>query len=115
MQSREWIKPAGYGAAGGALALAIIGFTAGGWVTGGTATKMAENSDTNAVVTVMTPYCVAQSKSAPNSVEVLAALKSANSYDRRSIIEKAGWATPLGNTTPNTALAVSCNSALALN
>ena len=115
MQSREWIKPAAYGAVGGALALAIIGFTAGGWVTSGTATKMAENASIDAVVSVMTPYCVAQSKSAPNSVEVLAALKVANSYDRRSIIEKAGWATPLGGTTPNTALAVSCNSALALN
>lgn len=115
MQSREWIKPAGYGAAGGALALAIIGFTAGGWVTGGTATKMAANSATNAVVAAMTPYCVAQSKSAPNSVEVLAALKAANSYDRRSIIEKAGWATPLGGNAPNSALAVSCNSAIALN
>jgi alpha/beta superfamily hydrolase len=115
MKTPEWITPAVYGAAAGALALAIIGFTAGGWVTSGTAKDMAENASVEALVAVMTPYCVAQSKSAPNSMEVLAALKAANSYDRREIIEKAGWATPLGSSEPNRALAISCNSAIAAN
>lgn len=115
MKTPEWITPAVYGAVGGALALAIIGFTAGGWVTGGTAKTMAESASVDAVVAVMTPYCVAQSKSAPNSMEVLAALKAAKSYDRREIIEKAGWATPLGSSGPNRALAISCNSAIAAN
>ncbi|BCH32620.1 hypothetical protein MesoLjLc_45500 [Mesorhizobium sp. L-8-10] len=115
MKSPEWTIPALYGAGAGAIALAIVGFTWGGWVTSGTAQKLAENASVNAVVAVMTPYCVAQSKSAPNSVEVLAALKAANSYDRREIIEKAGWATPLGSSTPNRELAISCNTALAAN
>lgn len=112
MKTPEWIIPAVYGAVGGAIALVIIGFTVGGWMTNGTATKMANDLAASAVVSVMTPYCVVQSKSAPNSVEVLAALKAAQSYDRREIIEKAGWATPLGEETPNRALAVSCNTAL---
>jgi len=116
MKTPAWITPAVlYGAAGGALALAIIGFTWGGWVTSSTAKQMAETASVDAVVAVMTPYCVAQSKTAPNSAEVLAALKTATSYDRRGIIEKSGWATPLGTNDPNKALAVSCSTALAAN
>ncbi|WP_192254357.1 hypothetical protein [Mesorhizobium silamurunense] len=115
MKTPEWVTPAGYGAVGGALALAIIGFTAGGWRTDGTAREMAENASVDAVVAAMTPYCVAQSKTAPNSAQVLAALKAASSYDRREIIEKAGWATPLGASSPNRELAISCNSAIAAN
>ncbi|WP_315928876.1 hypothetical protein [Mesorhizobium sp. SP-1A] len=115
MKPRQWITPALYGAAAGALALAIVGFTWGGWVTSGSARKMAENASVDAVVAIMTPYCIAQSKTSPNSAEVLAALKTATSYDRRGIIEKSGWATPLGETEPNMALAVSCSTALAAN
>ena len=41
MQTPEWLKPGLYGAACGAAALAVIGFSWGGWVTGGTARTMA--------------------------------------------------------------------------
>lgn len=115
MKTPEWITPAVYGAVAGAVALAIVGFSWGGWVTGRTAKDLAEKASVQAVVAVMTPYCVAQSKTAPNSMEVLAALKAASSYDRREIIEKAGWATPLGSSEPNRALAISCNTAIAAN
>ena len=107
MKTPEWTKPAVYGAVAGALALAIFGFTVGGWTTHGTALKMADNASADAVVAVMTPYCVEQSRTAPDSMEVLAALKSASSYDRRGIIEKAGWATPMGASGPNRELAIS--------
>lgn len=73
---------------------------------------MAEEASVKAVVAVMTPYCVDQSKSAPNAMEVLAALKDAKSYERRGIIEKAGWATPLGKEKPNGKLAIACSTAL---
>lgn len=115
MNTPVWVTPAVYGAVAGALALAIVGFTAGGWVTSGTAQKLADDASVRSVVAVLTPYCVAQSKSAPNSMEVLAALKAAGSYDRREIIEKSGWATPLGASTPNRDLAISCNTAIAAN
>lgn len=35
-------------------------------------------------------------------------LKAAGSYARGGIVEKAGWATPLGTDKPNTELAKSC-------
>ncbi|TWG96375.1 hypothetical protein L598_002600000050 [Mesorhizobium sp. J18] len=115
MKTPEWISPALYGAAAGAAALAIVGFSWGGWVTGGTAQKLADDASVAAVVAAMTPYCIEQSRSAPNSMEVLASLKDASSYNRRGIIEKAGWATPLGADEPNRDLAVACGMALAAN
>ncbi len=42
MQVPSETKPALWGAAGGAIALAIVGFTWGGWMTTGTANKLAE-------------------------------------------------------------------------
>jgi alpha/beta superfamily hydrolase len=115
MNIPTWIKPAAYGAVAGAAALAIIGFNWGGWVTSSTAKAMADDASTAALVSAMTPYCVAMSKSDANSMQVLTSLKAASSYDRTGIVEKAGWATPLGAVEPNRALAKACITALALN
>lgn len=41
VQTPDWLKPALYGALAGATALAIAGFSWGGWVTGGTAEQIA--------------------------------------------------------------------------
>lgn len=112
MQTPEWTKPAIYGAVVGAVALAIVGFTWGGWVTAATAEKLADSSTSAAMVTAMTPYCVALSKTDPNSVAVLAEMKAAGSYQRSGIVEKAGWATPLGGEKPNSAVAKACGTEL---
>ena len=45
-----------WGAVGGAIVIAIIGFAWGGWVTGATAQKMVGD----AVVIRLTPICVEQ-------------------------------------------------------
>ncbi len=52
----EKIKLGLWGAAGGAIILAIIGFAWGGWVMGGTAQEMAEV----AVLGRLAPICVEQ-------------------------------------------------------
>jgi hypothetical protein len=114
MKIPEWIQTALYGAVAGAIALAIVGFGWGGWVTGGTADEMAFNAGSAAAVAAMTPYCLAQTKSDPNATRVLAALKAANSYDRSRILAKAGWATPPGAREPIGDLARACTSALSL-
>jgi hypothetical protein len=113
MNIPTWTKPALYGAGAGAVALAVVGFAWGGWVTGATAQKMANDASLTAVATAMTPYCLAQSKSDPRSVEILAELKAAQGYNRRGVIEKAGWATPLGTEKPNAEVAKACDTALA--
>lgn len=113
MQIPQWTKPGLYGAGVGALALAIIGFAWGGWVTGGDAVERADDQSAIAVAEALTPYCVAQSSSAAGYVAVMAELESASSFQRRSIVENAGWATPLGSDTPNRMLATNCEKAIA--
>ncbi|MCV0396168.1 MAG: hypothetical protein K5872_04675 [Rhizobiaceae bacterium] len=113
MKTPEWLAPALYGAAAGAVALAIVGFSWGGWVTGATAQKMAGEASASAVAASWTPYCVARSKDDPNSSGTLAELKAANGFNRLKILESAGWATPLGADEPNRALARACDQALA--
>jgi hypothetical protein len=55
-EMRAAMKPACWGAVGGAIALAIIGFTWGGWVTGGHAKTLADAAVTAALV----PICADQ-------------------------------------------------------
>lgn len=112
MEIPTWIKPGLYGAAVGAIALGIIGFSWGGWVTGSTAQNMAQTASKIAVVKAMTPYCVANSKSDPQSVSIMEAFKKAPAYSRDTVIEKAGWATLLGSDKPNSELADACVTAL---
>lgn len=112
MNIPEWTKPALVGAGAGAIALAIVGFNWGGWLTTATAAKMSDKGSMAAVAAALTPYCLANAKQDPMAASVMAELKSANSYQRRAIVEKSGWATPLGAESPDRALAQSCLDAL---
>lgn len=113
MKTPEWVSPALYGAAAGAVALAIVGFSWGGWVTGGTARQMSADATVLAVATSLTPYCLERSRNDPNAAATMAELETTTGFNRTSIVQKAGWATPLGEDRPNTALARACERALA--
>ena len=102
------LKPTLLGALGGAVALAILGFTWGGWITGGSAQRNASNSATSAVVAALAPICLVQFQEKSDNVLQLAALKKINSYDQTSFVEKAGWATMPGNTEPSSGVAKAC-------
>ncbi|MHB1109624.1 MAG: hypothetical protein ACYCZU_04815 [Devosia sp.] len=112
MKFPVWIKPALLGAGAGAVALAFVGFSYGGWVTGGSASALAKKEAMTAIAAALTPYCLERSQSDPNSIQLLAEIKAASTYNRRAIVEKAGWATPLGMEKPNTDLAQACQQAL---
>ena len=112
MNIPEWLKPALYGAAAGAVALAIVGFSWGGWVTGGTAKQMASKQARLEVVAALAPICVAQSKQDPQLVGTLALLKEAGSYQRSDMLMKAGWATMPGSSDPNRDVARACMETL---
>jgi hypothetical protein len=58
MQFPPQVKPACWGAVGGAIALAVIGFNWGGWVTGGKAEAMARQRVNAAIETALRPICV---------------------------------------------------------
>ncbi len=113
MNIPEWLKPALYGAAAGAVALAIVGFSWGGWVTGGTAKQLAANQAKLEVVAALAPICVEQSKQDPQVVDTLARLKDASSYQRSDMLMKAGWATMPGSSAPSRDVASACMQKLA--
>ena len=82
------VKPAVWGAVGGAVAAIIIGFTWGGWVTGGTARELAATGADAAVVQAFVPLCVLKAEQAPEQLEPL---KAESSYRRGDYVKKAGW------------------------
>lgn len=112
MQIPTWIKPALYGAGAGAIGLAVIGFSWGGWMTAGSAAEVSKKDTAAAVALILTPYCVEKSKMDPKSAEVMTEIKNASSYMQSGIVEDAGWATPLGADQPDRALARACLQAL---
>lgn len=113
MNIPEWVKPGLYGAVAGAIALAIIGFSWGGWVTGSKARQMAADQARLEVVAALVPICVEQSKQDPEVEEKLVQLKSAQSYKRNDMVIKTGWATMPGATEPNRQVAAACMQKLA--
>src|SRR3954453_8914109 len=88
MQIQTQVKPAAWGAAGGAVAAMIIGFAWGGWVTGGTSEKNAGTAAQTAVVQALVPLCVVKAEQQP---EQLVLLKKESSYSRTEFVVKAGW------------------------
>ncbi len=88
MNVPEWVKPAAWGVVGGAIAAIIIGFSWGGWVTGGTAVKMEIASAEAAIVQAFTPLCVAKAEQQP---EKLVPLKEERSWERDDFVIEAGW------------------------
>lgn len=108
MKIPTWIKPALLGAGAGAIVLAFAGFSYGGWTTTTAAKDMSKKDVAVAVAAALTPYCVQSSAADPGGAVILAEIKAASAYNRKGIVEKAGWATPLGADKPSSDLAQAC-------
>lgn len=108
MRTPEWLRPGLYGAVGGAIALAVVGFSWGGWVTGGKAAEMAASQSQKDVVVALSSICVDQSKRDPQLAERVVLLKATASYNRGDLVMKNGWATMPGATEANRQVAVAC-------
>jgi alpha/beta superfamily hydrolase len=113
MNTPEWVKPGLIGAGVGAVALAITGFSWGGWVTGAKAEIMASDQARAEVIAALVPICMEQSRVDPQSVATLAVLKDTSRYQRSDILMKAGWATMPGSTDPDRKVASACMDELA--
>lgn len=90
MKIPKSLKPTIWGMIGGAVVATVVGFTWGGWVTGGTAGEMMAASAEAAVVQAFTPLCFAQAKLQP---EQLVLLKEESNWKREDFVIKAGWVT----------------------
>jgi hypothetical protein len=113
MQVPSELKPALWGAAGGAIVLALIGFTWGGWMTASTANKLADQQADSAVVAVLTPICVEKFQRNSDAIANLAALKKLSSdWEQGNFVKQGGWATRPGATSPDYDLARACTEKL---
>lgn len=113
MKTPEWLRPGIYGAVAGAVAAMVIGFSWGGWVTGGTARELAADSSEKAVVAALASICVDRSTHDPLLAERVAALKEAASYGRADIVIKNGWATMPGIKDLSREVASACGNQIA--
>jgi hypothetical protein len=98
-----------WGAVAGAIAIMILGFNWFGWTLGSTAEQMATSRAVTSIVATPTPICVEKFEHQANGVEKLAEFRKISSpYDRRSLIEKGGWATMPGSEKSSSAVAAAC-------
>jgi hypothetical protein len=89
--------------------MSIVGFWALGWTLASSAERMAKDRADAAVVDALTPVCVARFQAQADAAATLTELKKVStSWDRRSFIEKGGWATTPGSTTANLDVATAC-------
>lgn len=75
---------------GAAVLTMIVGFTAGGWTTAGTATEMAKTSAIKARAELVANLCVEKFITASNASDNLAKLKGTASYQRDGFISDGG-------------------------
>jgi hypothetical protein len=113
MKLPSQIAPALWGAAGGALVLAILGFTWFGWVGPDTAETRAKERAEAALVAALTPICLEKFKASPDAAAQFEALEKIQySWEKGPFVEKAGWATFAGTEKPNSEVARACAEAI---
>jgi hypothetical protein len=97
------------GIAIGTVASMVIGFSWGGWVTGSTANRLAADQADTAVVAALTPICVAKFLQNSDAKANLATLQKISlNWEQGDYLEKGGWATLPGATSPDYHLARAC-------
>jgi hypothetical protein len=93
----------------GAIVLTmIVGFSWGGWVTGGTAQKMGETMAQDAVVQRLAPICVLQFKQDPEKAQKFIEFNETRNYQRDDYVKEQGWATMPGEDQPDSKVADAC-------
>jgi hypothetical protein len=78
---------------GSALVATVVGFSWGGWVTGGSAREMAEKSAAQARQELAAVVCVDRFMAAPDAGDKLTALKAITTPSAQGkFVEDGGWA-----------------------
>jgi hypothetical protein len=96
------------GAVAGFLATVIIGFNWGGWTLESTAKQMADKSANSALVAALAPMCADKFRQAADAKLNMVELQKVSSWMQDSYIEKGGWATFSGITSPERGVAQAC-------
>lgn len=109
-------KMAAFWVAIGAITLTLfLGFSRGGWMTGGSAQRMAKSASQGAVIERLAPICVMQFNQDPLRDQKLEELKALPStFQRARYIQEQGWATMPGEARPDDKVAAECSQQLML-
>jgi hypothetical protein len=113
MKIPAWVKPGIWGGVIGAIAMTIVGFWSFGWMTGSAAQKLASERTNSALVAAFLPFCVANAQHDGDAAKLVKVRAESSSYTRRQLVMDAGWATMIGTTSPDSALASACSEKLA--
>ena len=101
------------GIAIGAVASMVVGFSWGGWMSGGAAIKLADERANNAVLAALTPICVEKFLQNSDAQANLAALREiSTNWQQGQYVEKGGWATRPGAASSDYELARACAAKL---
>jgi hypothetical protein len=108
MELPSALKPGLWGAAVGAIAMAMVGFSYLGWTTAATSEKLAQDTASTAVIAALVPFCVVKAEADPNLATLVKFQAEQSSYSRSDIVMKAGWTSFNGKTSDSDALARAC-------
>jgi hypothetical protein len=96
-----------------AVATVVVGFTWGGWTTGGTARTMAQDAALSSRNELAAAVCVDRFKATSDAPTQLVALKALQSWGRGDFVEKGGWAAMPDKIEPGKGAARLCGDKLA--
>src|SRR5947207_3677485 len=111
MLQGESLKRLLQGAAAGAIATMVIGFSWGGWSLGSTADRMAKQRSELAVVAALAPVCADKFRALPEAEAKQVALSKVESWKRRDEFPK-DFVTLPGESYPSSALVDACYTLL---
>jgi hypothetical protein len=100
------------GAFVGALATVLIGFSWGGWTRESTSKEMSEKKVSAALVAVLAPMCADKFRQGTDGTQNMVDFKKVSSWMQDSYIQKGGWATFPGMSSPDLAVARACANLL---
>jgi hypothetical protein len=108
VKTKPWVQ----GAAVGAGAAAVIGFSSGGWVTGGTATKQSAVAAHDAKVVALASICEDRFRAQGDATVEAGEFGKVGSWDCGGFIERRGFAIMPGSETADSDVARTCAESL---
>ncbi len=105
-------KPALWGAAGGAVAMAVLGFAVLGWHGERGTREIADARARDAVVAALVPMCMAKAQGDTDPARLARLRAETSSYSRSELVRSAGWSTLPGMAGSDYALASACSDRL---
>jgi len=96
----------------GAVAVAVIGFSWGGWVTGASASKQAAVAAHDATVTALASICADRFRAQGDATVKIGELSKVSTWDRGGFIERSGFALMPGSKTADSDVARACADSL---